>query len=155
MGIELVASVLGALLSMVVGGAGFSDAIRKLLLHFFRHRSPPEKTYSERLAELSQSLQTSSMQVDEVLSELASVAKERERNIVTLEQELAALESREKDMKQRIESLQNIPLPAVEHLAKMIAPIEKRSARRDYMLFGVGVVVTTIITIVLRLVGFG
>jgi hypothetical protein len=46
--------------------------------------------------------------------------------------------------------LEKTPLAVAEHFAKLVAPGEKRSAMRDYLLFGAGVVVSTAIGIVIQ-----
>jgi hypothetical protein len=53
-------------------------------------------------------------------------------------------------LSQTIEQLQNVPLPAAEHLAKLIKKEGKGSALRDYALFVAGVVVSAIVSIVLK-----
>jgi hypothetical protein len=96
-----------------------------------------------------------SKEMDGVLAELASVAKEREKTVGKIEMDLANLQNREKELQERIQHLQNVPLPVAEHFAKLTSSGEKRSARRDYALFGAGVVVSTVIAIALRLLGLG
>ena len=113
------------------------------------------QSYSERLASLTQSLNESTKQVDAVLAELSHVAGEREKTVQTLEANLASLEGREKDLQKRIEDLQKVPIPAVEHFAKLLESGEKRSAWRDYILFGSGVLVSTAIAIGLKFTGLG
>ena len=68
-----------------------------------------------------------------------------------LESELATMEGREKELKERIDALEKTPLPVAEHFAKLIESGEKRSARRDYALFGAGVLVTTVVAILIQL----
>ena len=131
-----------------------SEAIAKLRRRWFK-LPLPKKSYSDRLGELADSLTKASRQVDEVLSELASVAKEREENVKGLEESLQLLEKREGDIKTRIEHLEKVPLPAVEHFAEIMNRGEKRSAKRDYMLFGAGVAVSTVISIGLKVFGLG
>jgi hypothetical protein len=58
------------------------------------------------------------------------------------------LESREREMKERIETLQKTPIAVAEHFAKLLEPAERRSARRDFILFGAGVVVSTVIALI-------
>jgi len=154
MGIEILVSLLAATLSMVAGGIASSEVIQKLLRRVLK-LPVPEKSYGERLGELTESLTKASRQVDEVLSELATVAKEREKNVKELEANMQLLEKRENDMKSRIEHLEKVPLPAVEHFAEIMNRGEKRSAMRDYMLFGAGVVVSTVIAIGLKAFGLG
>lgn len=112
---------------------------------------PSGRPYGERLSELTASLTRSSAEVDLVLRELAQVARDREAAARKLETGLSGLEAREKDLKQRIEILQETPIPVAEHFAKLLQSGERRSARRDYVLFGAGVVVTTGITIAIQL----
>lgn len=110
------------------------------------------KSYSQHLHELMASLVTASREVDSTLSEIGRVASEREADLKRLEEELAKLEVREKQIQRRIDLLGRIPVEAVEHFAELLAPNEKRSARRDYLLFIAGVGVTTIVGVVFRLV---
>jgi septal ring factor EnvC (AmiA/AmiB activator) len=152
-------NVVAGIATLLIGAVRSTNVVQKilheLLPRIFKKKQEAKKSYGERLAVLSDNLQRSSQQVDDILAELASVAKEREQGILTLEKEMEALQLHEKDMRQRIESLQNVPLPAVEHFAKMMNSTEKRKARRDYLLFGAGVVVSTVIAIGLKLLGFG
>ena len=90
--------------------------------------------------------------MDTVLAELAKVARNRETAVQKLENDLVSLDSREKELKTSIKTLEKTPIPVAEHFAKLVADGEKRGARRDYMLFGAGVVVTTIIAIVIQIV---
>jgi septal ring factor EnvC (AmiA/AmiB activator) len=95
-------------------------------------------------------LTRASSEVDEVLRELSNVARDREAAVEKLEGDLAGLEGREKELKNKIEALQKTPLPVAEHFAKLLESRERRAARRDYLLFGAGVVVTTAIAVALQ-----
>ena len=59
---------------------------------------------------------------------------------------------REKQLKDRIAALENVPVPVAEHFAELMASGQRRTAKRDYVLFGAGVLVTTLITIIIQLV---
>jgi hypothetical protein len=48
---------------------------------------------------------------------------------------LSSLEARKKELKEKIETLQKVPIPVADHFAKLIESGEKRNARRDYILF--------------------
>jgi predicted negative regulator of RcsB-dependent stress response len=144
--VEMLATILGGLLAL---GSGF----------FFRaleRKEPPEvESYSERLANLMKSLTKASSEVDNILAELAQVAGDRHNTVLELEAQLTELEEHERQLQQRIQDLEKVPIPVAEHFAKMIAPGERRSAWRDYGLFAAGVVVSTVIAILLRLAGLG
>ncbi|MCL4273720.1 MAG: aminoacyltransferase [Anaerolineales bacterium] len=111
--------------------------------------------YSQKLETLLENLSKASKEVDSVLDELSTIAKEREASIAKLESGLASLEEQEKTLKKRVDELKDIPIPVAEHFASILEKGEKRSAYRDYLLFGLGVLLSTIISIVLRLIGFG
>lgn len=151
MGIEILATVLGALTSLLAGALASSELIRKLVRYLRGVRETPPRSYSERLAELTASLTKASRDVDSVLGELGRVAKSREEAVQRLETDLASMEGREKELKEKIATLEQTPLPVAEHFAKLLEAGEKRSAKRDYLLFGAGVVVTTVIAIVIQL----
>ena len=129
-----------------------SEFIQKLVPHIFGIRKEPEKSYSKRLAQLTASLTKASRDVDSLLSELAQVARSREGAVQKLETDLVTLETREKELKGKIDALESTPLPVAEHFAKLLDSGEKRRARRDYMLFGAGVLVTTMIAIIIQVV---
>jgi DNA repair ATPase RecN len=154
MDFELFLPVIAAAISMTVGGITATDEVQHVLRKLLR-KSKSTQTYSEQLAALTHNLTQSTQQVDLILSELAQVAKEREANIQALEVNLSNLEGREKHLQQRIEELQKVPLPAVEHFAKLLEPGERKSAWRDYMLFGAGVLLSTAIAIGLKFAGLG
>jgi prefoldin subunit 5 len=151
-----IAGLLGALLSLVGAGILAVDSVRKFIRYILR--LPAEKKaepFREKLDRLSNSLADASHEVDTVLSELASVAKAREEAVSRLEAELKTLEQREQSLQKSIKDLEAVPLPVVERFAELTAPGERRSARRDYILFALGVVVSTIIAVVLKLFGIG
>jgi len=148
--IETLTAVIGALLSLVAGGIASTDLIRKLL-HRILGKPEPEKTYSQRLSELTHSLTNASGEVDSLLKELGQVAKDKETSVCILEQGLAALEQKEQELKDRIKTLEDMPIPVAEHFARLMETGEKRNAMRDYILFGAGVIVTTVITIAITM----
>lgn len=163
MGPDLLISLLAGILSLFAGLITATNAFQryaeryKYFRKFFNKHlgRKPEASYSERLATLTTSLMTASEEVDSVLQELSRVAQERERTVKKMEADLQSLQTREKELQGRIEHLQNVPLPVAEYFAQLTSTGEKRSARRDYVLFGAGVVVSTVIAIILKLVGLG
>jgi hypothetical protein len=131
---EIISTILGALTSLLAAGLASTDLIRRLVRILLK-REEPQKPYSERLA---------------VLAELAQVAKDRAHAVQQLETDLAIMSGRERELKERIDALEKTPLAVAEHFAKLVAPGEKRSAMRDYLLFGAGVVVSTAIGIAIQ-----
>src|SRR5438067_2174644 len=109
MGLEILASIVGALVSLVGGGLASTEIVQKLL-RVALGRKEPERPYSERLAELTESLSKASREVDAVLVELSRVAKDRAQAVQRLEVDLATMEGREKELKERIDALEKTPL---------------------------------------------
>jgi septal ring factor EnvC (AmiA/AmiB activator) len=158
MGIDLIVLVISAVATLVGGAVPILQfkAVRYLLYKLAGKEPPNETTpYTEKLERLTSSMAEASQEMDALLAEFAKVAKERHEAMQKVESELRELEQKEKELQDRIEHLQNVPLPVAEHFAKLTSTGEKRSARRDYLLFGAGVVVSTVIAIILKLVGLG
>ena len=151
MEIQVLAAVLGAVASLLAGGLASTELIRKLLRRALG-QPEPTKTHSERLSKLTASLTSASAEVDSILHELSTVAKEKEASVAQLEAGLSALQDKEQELKDKISALEKTPLPVAEYFATLVESGEKRSAARGYFLFGAGVVVTTVVTIIIQVV---
>lgn len=152
MSTDIIFTIIGSLLSILGAGIASNELVRDLVRHVLGTQKKAEKTYSERLSMLTASLMKASGEVDSFLAELALVARSRESAIQKLEGDLQSLQTREKELKEKLEALEKVPLPVAEHFAKLLESGEKRSTRRDYILFAAGVVVTTGITLIFQLV---
>jgi uncharacterized phage infection (PIP) family protein YhgE len=149
MGADVIAALIAGLASLLAGSTIFNESARKVISKLFGISYPAQQqSYSERLSALTDSLTKASREVDTVLGELAQVARNREAAVQQLEAGLKSMEEREKQLQERIAFLKDVPIPVAEHFAKLTEPGEKRSAWRDYILFGSGVVVSTVIAIV-------
>lgn len=144
-------SILSALLSFLAGLVLY--LLPKLFARHWGQQAKPTKSYSERLTDLTTSLTKASGEVDFILRELAEVSREREAAVRKLETDLSSMEVKERELKDRIEVLQKTPIPVADHFAKLLEQGERRSTRRDYLLFGLGVVITTIIAVVMQYLG--
>jgi DNA repair ATPase RecN len=154
---EPIVSLAAAVISLMVGVlsnllAG-SDALPKVRKFLGLPEKKEPETYGERLKELTDNLQKASAGVDDILHELGKVSSERELAITRLEQRLSTLSAKEKELQTRIDSLENTPIPVAEYFASLTDKGERRSARRDYLLFGAGVLVSTVIAIILGMLG--
>jgi len=152
---EIVFALLTASVSLLAGGATreILNRLFPLVLKKLLGTSTKEVSYSERLQELSENLTKSSREVDSVIGELQQVAAAREQAVRKLEDDLKALTERESQLKTKIEHLEKVPLPVAEYFAELSKPSEKKSARRDYILFGGGIIFSVITAIVLKQLG--
>jgi hypothetical protein len=115
--------------------------------------------YTERMHKLTGKLHEASNDFEALLGEMEGVAKNRELAVTELEAKLTELSKREETLESRITTLnQTHPKVAQEFIALLEQEQEKgekRSARRDYMLFAAGVVVTIILTLAFNAIGLG
>ena len=151
MGIEIIALLLGGVASLLTGGIVASELARKIARLAFGSPAEEPASYAERLSILTQKLDSASSEVDDVLREIVLVAENRQKTVEKLEKELPLLESKEQELKERITALKNTPVEVAEHFAELISVGEKRGAKRDYFLFGAGVLVTTVIGITIQI----
>jgi DNA-binding ferritin-like protein (Dps family) len=146
--IEAIATLLGALVVF------FTQTLYRKQIEAKNVEEKTYKTYSERLSELTQNLSRSTKEVDKILLEMTGIAMNREYALNKLEADLLELEKREQDAKKRIKDLENVPLAVAEHFAQLTSAGEKRSARRDYFLFAAGVIVSTIVGVIMKYLGW-
>jgi len=113
------------------------------------------QSYAARLSQLTQKLVDSTREVDRIFEELASVAKERQERVAEMERQLQMLEQVEMERTERIEALRRVDEQTARHILSLIEPSEKRNARRDYMLFAAGIIVSAGLSILLAALGVG
>jgi hypothetical protein len=145
---------------LILAGGILSLAVGVLFVRFYvsflrrwTHASVPKRqhTYSDRLSELTAYLTKASREVDAILIEMVRVAQSRELAVNSLDKQLTEMKTKKKGLHARIVELEQVPIPVADHFAKLLETGEKRSARRDYMLFGSGVVVSTVVAIITKL----
>ena len=151
MGIEILVSLIAGIVSMAAGGIASSELIQKFIRRIFNLPEKKEIPYALRLSELTKKLEEASSEVDDVLQEIASVADNRQKTVEILERDLSQLEAKEVQLKEKITALENTPVEAAKHFAALVSEGEKRGAKRDYMLFGAGVLVSTLAAIAIQI----
>ena len=123
----------------------FSSSIGKAVLKSLdldRPKDSPDSLFSE-LTEASQKM-------DGIVSRIQEYTKGRELSVKQLEAQLSQLTQQEAEAKHRIEILKQVPVDVVPIMEAMLSKREKSSSIRDYALFIAGVVVSAIITVVLK-----
>ncbi len=164
MGIE----ILGGILAALLGGslsflksiieASLKDAVirgrttktQEVLAKLFDVRIEDPKSYKTRLSETLNLLNTAFAEVERATGEFTALMKEKESSIDLLESRLSELTVEESQLKSKVATLQQVPLEAISHFEAILDKGEKRSALRDYKLFGLGVIVSVVITIILK-----
>jgi hypothetical protein len=141
--------------SLLNAGVAIAVAILANLVHtlVYARARRREPSFTDRVSKLAENLNRSSREVDSILKEIASVMADRQAAAAKLEEELSRHSQHESELKQRIDALKDVPIPVAEHFAKLTESGERRSARRDYLLFGAGVLTSIVTAIALRWVG--
>jgi len=86
--------------------------------------------------------------------EFNAIMKDKQETIEGLENKLTYLSSKETELVSKIERLQKVPIEALSYFEKMLNKGDRRNAYRDYILFGIGVIVSVIVTIILKKNGY-
>jgi len=148
--VPLVQDLVGRLIKSGVGDKFFREtsAGRQIVkaLGLERNLTGPEALFKE--------LSAASQKMDVIVKQIQEYTQGREEAVAELESQLGALSQQEQEMKQRIQGLQNVPLAAAEYFAQLVDKRERRSALRDYVLFLIGVVVTSGVEVLLRKMGW-
>jgi hypothetical protein len=164
-GLEILASICAALLGALL-------PIAKQLVRDLRKRHTAEEFFSSRFGgailatlglgvvadspkQMFTELTETSQRLDRIVTRIQDYTTMRESAVAELETKLENLSAQEGRLRQTIEQLQNVPLPAAEHFAQLIKKEEKGSALRDYALFVAGVIVSAVVSIVLKHYGIG
>jgi cell division protein FtsB len=121
------------------------------LVHARAKRKDP--SFADRVAKLAENLKRSSEEVDSILEEIAVVMTDRQAAAAKLDKELERLSRHESQLKEQIDVLKDVPIPVAEHFAKLTERGERRSAKRDYLLFGAGVLTSIVSAVVLKWLG--
>jgi hypothetical protein len=172
MGLEILISIFAGLISLTFGGV-VEKILKPLYPEFEKiYNSNPKSfkskiisaifdlqpksihNYSTRITTSLENLKKASLEIDKVMNEFAIISTERQQTISSMELKLKELTEKEIALKSKIHTLEKIPLEAIQHFENALNKGDKRSAYRDYTLFGLGVIVSVVVTIVLKLVGF-
>lgn len=110
--------------------------------------------YAERINRTLESLKKASDEMTSATHEFNDIMNEKQATISLLENKLTELSGKENELKTKIETLQQVPIEALSYFEGVLNRDGKRSAYRDYILFGAGVIVSIIVTIVLKKLGY-
>ncbi|NHM04319.1 hypothetical protein [Flavobacterium celericrescens] len=164
MGIEIIATLISALLGGLLPltktiakkfitnsvKAGKVGKTEEFIAKVFDLEINETKTYKQRLEDTLTILKSAFAEVDKATIEFTDLMKEKEKNIDELEQRLSKLSTEESSLKNKVETLQKVPLEALDHFETILNKGDKRSALRDYLLFISGIIASVIVTLILK-----
>lgn len=173
MGFEIFTNVFAGIISLFAGAA--LPLIKKILIPYLEGeyaKNPTSKfnvfmagafsikpiepipTYRERISITLDALKKASDEMETATLEFNSIMKEKQSTIDELEAKLTDLSDKETELTSKIETLKKVPIEALAHFESILSKGDKRSAYRDYILFGTGVLVSIIVTILLKRFGY-
>lgn len=164
MGIEIIATLISALLGGLLPltktlakkyiansvKEGKNGKTEEYIAKLFDLEINETKTYKQRLEDTLTVLKSAFAEVDKATIEFTDLMKEKEKNIDELEQRLSKLSTEESSLKNKVETLQKVPLEALDHFEAILNKGDKRSALRDYLLFISGIIASVIVTLILK-----
>lgn len=108
-------------------------------------------SFKERFSNSISTLKSASKDVDSVIEEIAEISKEKYQTISKLEKQLEYLEKKENHLEDKISTMEKVPVESMKYFEEVLNKGEKRSAKRDYIIFLLGIIFTTIIGVLLNI----
>jgi uncharacterized Zn finger protein len=153
--IDIVTTLLAGIVSMFAGAITFllsSDVIKEKTYRLLGLRKNKQESLSERIIRLNKSLKISSNEIESVLREMEEITKNKEKNIIIVEEKIEKLNAKENEMQTKINMMANNPLIKIDKIEKILEEGEKRSKKRDLVLFALGVIVSTVLSIFQKII---
>ena len=139
--------ILGILVPVI--GAGIVFLVTRARRNNSRGSKQDMASYPERVKQLSADLARASSEVEHVLEEVAIVSRSRTEAFANLELHVKELARYEQDLQSRVETLKNISIPPAEYYLEAHER-PKTNPQREYLLFGLGAIVSAAITLLLK-----
>jgi hypothetical protein len=170
MGIEIIIGILAASISALIGGfipliekiygkgaqayyeKNPNSIIGRFLYNIFNLRKKSSDNFKEKIDSSLILLKKSTSEIDSVINEVTELSKEKQKAIELLENQLKELSDKETHLKQKIETLEQTPIDSIQYFEEVLKRNNKRDKKRDYILFALGVLITTIVGIIINLI---
>ena len=119
-----------------------------------KHAVRREVTPGERIPQLISKLSSSSQEIDAIIKDVVQDIKRRQTVLEELKARHHTLFQKEEELSKRVQVLNDLPLEAAKYFQQIneqtLQQMEKKRARRDILMFVLGIVVTNVIAILLR-----
>ena len=113
----------------------------------------------ERLQQSISKLSTASQEIDTIIQDIVQDINRRQSALEELKARHQLLSQEEAELSKRVEMLKGLPLEVAKYFQQIneqsLQQMEKKRARRDILMFLLGIIVTTIIAILLKVFGVG
>ncbi|HZK12303.1 MAG TPA: hypothetical protein VFD10_08185 [Atribacterota bacterium] len=118
-----------------------------------KHAVKREVTPGERIQQSISKLSSSSQKIDTIIKDIVQDIKSRQTVLEELKARHHTLFQKEEELSKRVQVLNDLPLEVAKYFQQIneqtLQQMEKKRARRDNLMFVLGIVVTNIIAILL------
>ncbi|MCI2424746.1 hypothetical protein LM599_01775 [Candidatus Acetothermia bacterium] len=118
-----------------------------------RREVPP----GERIQQSISKLGSASQEIDAIIRDIVQDIKSRQTILEELKVRHQTLSQEEAELSKRVEMLKELPLEVAKYFQQIseqaLQQVEKKKARRDILMFILGILVTTVIAILLSVFG--
>lgn len=143
--------------SLAMAPTAIADAISQLLVPTQTIRSPRRASFEDRFDQLTQSLRKSGSDAQALIEELERVLAARHQQMQEAQERMAAMEGEESAMRERLEALSAIEPEAATAINSLLDESldrrEQRMARRDWVLVGIGALLSAAVSLFFFLLG--
>jgi hypothetical protein len=108
----------------------------------------------KRILQSISKLSSASQEIDLIIRDIIRDIKDRQTILEELKARHQTLSQEEAELSKRVETLKDLPLEVAKYFQQIseeiLQQVEKKRARRDSLMFVLGILVTTVIAILLR-----
>jgi hypothetical protein len=152
--IEEIVSVVGGIIAVVVAVIMqliYSYSLRKK--RAARREVPPGERIQQSISKLS----SASQEIDAIIRDIVQDIKSRQTILEELKARHQTLSLEEAELSKRVEMLKDLPLEVAKYFQQIseqaLQQVEKKRARRDILMFILGILVTNVIAMLLSVFG--
>ena len=146
MGIAVISGVVGVITQLI-----YYYSLRKK--RAARREIPPGERIQRSISKLS----SASQEIDAIIQDIVQDIKRRQLALEELKARHQTLSQEEAELSKRVQTLKGVPLEVAKYFQQIseqnLQQAEKRRARRDILMFILGIIVTTAITVLLKVFG--
>lgn len=153
--------VLMSILSVLIGCvAAITQFIRYSYSLKKKRADRTEVSPAERIQQSISKLSTASQEIDTTIQDIIQEIERRQVMLEDLRARHQILSQEEAEVSKRVETLKGVQLEVANYFQQIseeaLQQVEKKRARRDVLMFVLGIVVTTVVSIILlRVLGEG
>jgi septal ring factor EnvC (AmiA/AmiB activator) len=115
-----------------------------------RKEVPPGERFQESISKLS----SASQEINMIIQDIVQDIDKRQSALEQLKERHQVLSQEEQELSKKVKMLKDVPLEVANYFQQIsqetIQQVERKRARRDVVMFILGILVTTVVAILLR-----